>query len=74
MFTRFITSGYKDLFTVQDGEKILVTETKSGEQVFECAIKNIDETHFWLNNRVFHICEFAEYLETNGCQVQKVGV
>lgn len=61
---RFIDTRYHDLFTVEDGEKIVVTQFDGDRLIEQC--RYIDETHFEAGRTVFHICEFAERMEKNG--------
>ena len=61
---RFIDSGYKELFRIPDGGKIIITSAW-GEKT-ELACRYIDETHTEVGNNLFHICEFAERMERNG--------
>ena len=58
---RFIDSRYKDLFKIEDGDKIMiVSETEQNEPV---TCRYIDEYHFEYERSLFHICEFAEKVE-----------
>lgn len=66
---RFINSDYKELFRIQDGDKIRIF-TGSGE-TRDRTCRFIDTTHFETSGEyssaVYHICEFAERLErSNG--------
>jgi hypothetical protein len=58
---RFITSSYKTLFTINDGDEIEIG-LDDGSVVHEVC-QYIDEYHLRVGNRVFHICEFAELRE-----------
>jgi len=61
---RFIDSHYKDLFEIPNGGYIQLEQT-SGEVVSKkCGF--IDEYHTLVGTNVFHICEFAEHMESNG--------
>ena len=61
---RFIDSEYHTLFTIQDGESIVITRFDGERMVFPC--KYIDDYHVCVGNSVYHICEFAEMQERNG--------
>lgn len=58
---RFIDSGYKTLFTIPDGGKITVEDSFGNERVFEC--RYIDSHHTMIGFGIWHICQFAEFLE-----------
>ena len=58
---RFIDSMYKALFDLEDGEDVEIEITEGEWQRFKC--RYIDETHFYLDNHVYHICEFAQARE-----------
>lgn len=60
---RFIDSNYNTLFTIPDGGKIYLTYS-DGEQA-ERICKYIDPTHFETEHNCWHICQFAECMETN---------
>ena len=66
---RFITPDYKERFRLADGDRVrLVME--SGEQR-EMTCRYIDDYHMEVTGQrgttVYHICEFAEVREQNGC-------
>ena len=61
---RFIDSEYHTLFTIQDGEGIVITRFDGERMVFPC--KYIDDYHVRVGNSAYHICEFAEMQERNG--------
>ena len=61
---RFIDSEYHTLFTIQDGESIVITRFDGEKMVFPC--KYIDDYHVCIGNSAYHICEFAEMQERNG--------
>ena len=58
---RFIDCMYNTLFEISDGEDVEIEITEGEWQRFNC--RYIDETHFYLANRVYHICEFAQARE-----------
>ena len=66
-FIRFITPHYEDLFTIPDGEQVLLCYTDGTKEAFVC--KYLDEYHFMLGWRSYHICEFAERMQNNGTTV-----
>lgn len=61
---RFIDSEYHTLFTIKDGESIVITCFDGEKMVFPC--KYIDDCHVCIGNSAYHICEFAEMQERNG--------
>lgn len=61
---RFITSDYKEKFTIPDGDKIRIT-LSDGEQL-DRTCRYIDDYHLEVGNNLYHICEFAERMEQNG--------
>ena len=61
---RFIDSEYHTLFTIKDGESIVITRFDGEKMVFPC--KYIDDCHVCVGNSTYHICEFAEMQERNG--------
>ena len=61
---RFIDSAYRTLFTIKDGESIVITRFDGEKMVFPC--KYIDDCHVCIGNSAYHICEFAEMQERNG--------
>jgi hypothetical protein len=72
---RFIDGGYKELFAIPDGGRIVVTrpmgETYPGVQeqwVGTC--KFLDECHTEINGECFHICKFAETQERIGAKYE----
>ena len=67
---RFINSDYKELFRIQDGEKIKITRPDGESQIQTC--RYIDECHVEIGNSwssLYHICQFAERMEMSGNQV-----
>lgn len=61
---RFISSDYKELFRLPDGEQITITNAEGAKSDFVC--RYIDEAHLEVGNNLYHICEFAEMMERNG--------
>lgn len=60
---RFITSNYKDLFRLPDGESIRITNANGEWEKQPC--RYIDEYHLEVGYNLFHICEFAEKMESS---------
>jgi len=58
---RFIDSGYKELFRIEDGSKITVSYPDGEKSNRTC--RYIDETHLQVDSDLFHICQFAEMME-----------
>ena len=61
---RFIDSHYNELFRIPDGGKIRIT-LNNGEQA-ERTCKYIDDYHTSIDGTSYHICEFAEIMESAG--------
>jgi len=61
---RFIDSNYKDLFRIEDGDKIVITLRDGEEMTRTC--RYIDQYHTEVGNDLFHVCEFAERMEGIG--------
>ena len=55
---RFIDSEYHTLFTIKDGESIVITRFDGEKMILSCAY--IDDYHVCVGNSTYHICEFAE--------------
>ena len=58
----FIDTRYKPLFSIEDGEEI---EIDIDSEPMRCACQYLDETHARIGGRVYHIMEFAEFMEQN---------
>jgi hypothetical protein len=69
---RFIDSHYNPLFTIKDGEDV-VLERVDGDTV-QLRCRFIDEYHFEAGNFVYHIYQFAEIMEKNGTRYRPVQV
>ena len=61
---RFIDSVYRTLFTIKDGESIVINRFDGEKMVLPC--KYIDDCHVCVGNSAYHICEFAEMQERSG--------
>lgn len=67
---RFITPSYKEIFRIPDGDRIYIIRP-DGAKSDKCC-RYIDDCHFEFGgiwNDLFHICQFAEMMERNGCTV-----
>ena len=63
---RFITPEYKDLFTLRDGESLVMRYMDGTTKTTPCFACS-DGCHFHLGaNQLFHICQFAEINRANG--------
>jgi hypothetical protein len=62
---RFISSDYKELFRIKDGEKITFTSGYDGK-VSERKCRFLDEAHTQIGSEIYHICQWAEICERNG--------
>ena len=61
---RFIDSEYHTLFTIKDGESIVITRFDGEKLILPCTY--IDDCHTRIGSSVYHICEFAEMQERSG--------
>ena len=64
---RFITPDYQEQFRIQDGGKISITQPDGRKMARTC--RYIDDYHLEVGNDLYHICEFAEYMERCGSKV-----
>lgn len=65
---RFITPSYKEIFRIPDGDYIYIIGPDGAKSDKRC--RYIDDCHFEFGgiwNDLFHICQFAEMMERNGC-------
>ncbi|GFI31018.1 hypothetical protein IMSAGC013_02412 [Lachnospiraceae bacterium] len=67
---RFINSRYDELFRIEDGEKIVITDIGGEKSEYVC--RYIDEYHTEVGNHLYHICQFAEIMERNGSEYAPV--
>jgi hypothetical protein len=58
----FIDTRYKPLFSIEDGKEI---EVDIDNETKRYACQYLDETHVRIGGRVYHIFEFAEFMERN---------
>lgn len=65
---RFINSRYTELFRIPDGGRIRIKNKDGSSHDYAC--RYIDQYHLEVGHDLFHICEFAERMETNGCLVE----
>ena len=61
---RFINSHYKEQFRIPDGDYIRITYPDGTHKDRTC--RYIDDYHLKVDNNFYHICEFAEIMESNG--------
>lgn len=61
---RFINPHYKELFRIPDGDHIRITYPDGSHKDRIC--RYIDDSHVEVDNNLYHICEFAEIMESNG--------
>ena len=61
---RFISPHYKELFRIPDGDHIRITYPDGSHKDRTC--RYIDDSHVEVDNNLYHICEFAEIMESNG--------
>lgn len=65
---RFIKSDYTPLFIIADGGKIEVTALNGEKITHTC--RYIDDYHLEVGKNLYHICEFAERMESVGSKVE----
>ena len=61
---RFIDTNYRELFRIEDGEKIRITT--STDEIMDRTCRYIDDYHVEVGQGLYHICEFAELMKRNG--------
>ena len=61
---RFINPHYKELFRIPDGDHIRITYPDGSYKDRTC--RYIDDSHVEVDDNLYHICEFAEIMESNG--------
>ena len=61
---RVIVRVYLSLFTIKDGESIVINRFDGEKLILPCTY--IDDCHVCIGNSAYHICEFAEMQERNG--------
>ena len=61
---RFVDTDYNELFRINDGDRIEVVSLTGDKSEYECRF--ISGYHVLINNKVFHIMEFAERMEQLG--------
>lgn len=61
---RFINPHYKELFRIPDGDHIRISYPDGSHKDRTC--RYIDDSHVEVDNNLYHICEFAEIMESNG--------
>ncbi|MGM9601497.1 MAG: hypothetical protein ACI3W5_07940 [Faecousia sp.] len=55
---RFITPDYKEIFRIQDGDKVRIT--LSTDETLDRVCRYIDDYHVEVGRNLYHICEFSE--------------
>lgn len=60
---RFIDSSYHEQFCLQNGGRI---EVEYPDRTFSVKCKYIDDYHACIGDEVYHMCQFAEILESGG--------
>lgn len=61
---RFVTSGYRDLFRLVDGDKIRIV-SPDGEHT-DRTCRYVSETHMACGWKIYHVLDFAEQMEQAG--------
>lgn len=64
---RFITPEYKEVFRIPDGDKIRMILPSGEKEDLTC--RYVDECHLEVGRNLYHICEFAERMKSNGIAV-----
>lgn len=65
---RFIDSHYNELFRIPDGGAICITSSTGLKKTAIC--RYIDDYHLEVDRRIYHICEFAEWMEKIDAKVE----
>ena len=68
---RFIDSSYNEKFRLEDGGRIRETAPVI-DNAIERTARYIDDYHVEIGGNLYHICEYAEMLETAGKTVEPV--
>lgn len=61
---RFIDSHYNEQFRIPDGDKIRIIYPD--DQFADSTCRYIDDYHLEVDRNLYHICEFAEIMESHG--------
>ena len=64
---RFVTPNYREKFRIVDGDSIRLTFPSAENRDRECRF--IDETHLEVGNNLYHVCEFAEWIQRERIQI-----
>jgi len=67
---RFIDENYQDLFTIEDGGKVLFVYSDGSQKEEIC--KYVDAYHLYVGLNVYHISELAEKIARAGATVSPV--
>ena len=73
---RFIDPDYRELFRIPDGGHIRITHSDGSKLELSC--RYIDDTHVEIGSpfersEIYHVCQFAEIMDRDGCTVQPAG-
>ena len=71
---RFIDSHYHELFRIPDGGKIQITHQNGEKDIRSC--RYIDNYHVEIggsSTNLYHICEFAERIESMNAKIDPIG-
>lgn len=66
-FIRFVNSGFKDLFRIKDGERIVMRYPTGEIKIVKCGY--CDDYHFECGVTVYHIFQFAEICAKNHIKI-----
>ena len=67
---RFIDTNYQEKFRLEDGGKIRITAVDGKAEDRYC--RYIDDYHVEVGSYLYHICEYAERMETIGSKVEPI--
>ncbi|KAB1438032.1 hypothetical protein [Candidatus Galacturonibacter soehngenii] len=70
---RIVDDRYRLLCEVEDGKQLKVWKTGKEAEAIIKPCTYLDEYHFQHGQRVFHICQFGEWLKQEGYQVKPYG-
>ena len=73
---RFIDPDYRELFRIPDGGHIRITHSDGSKLELSC--RYIDDTQVEIGSpfersEIYHVCQFAEIMDRDGCTVQPAG-
>ena len=64
---RFITPNYREIFRIPDGDKILMRFPEG--DIRRRTVRYIDDYHAQIGDNLYHICEFAERMQSVNAKV-----